>query len=331
MEACLTSLAKLDYPKDKYEVIMVDEGSTDGSVEYVKNNFPWIRIIRANSRLGFPRGNNLGISQAHGEYVVLLNNDTEVDRDWLGELVKVAESDAKIGVCTSKLLMFTDRSIINSAGGEVHYLGFSWPRAVGTRNGGLFEQVEETPLASGCSLLIRRSVIEEIGELDDSYHLYVDDVDYTWRVRLAGYKALYVPTSVVYHKYAATVKQELSENKKFYFLERNRLATLMKNYSAKSILILLPMLLIVELGLLLYFLRSGKSAWKIRGYLWIARNLKNILVKRKLVQRFIRKRDDKSIMSIFTPRFAYFTVGMPMVGMINRALTSYWRLARALL
>jgi len=109
LNSCLSSLEQLNYPQAMYEVILVDNGSHDGSIPFVRERFPWVRIIQNESNLGFAAGNNVGIREAKGDYIALLNNDTRVERDWLKELVKVCEEDHAVGACTSKILLFEDR------------------------------------------------------------------------------------------------------------------------------------------------------------------------------------------------------------------------------
>jgi GT2 family glycosyltransferase len=302
---CLSSLQKLNYPKNRYKIILVDNASTDGSVEFVRKNFPKAEIIENRKNLGFSAGNNVALRSVDSDYYVLLNPDTFVDKNWLINLVKVAESDDKVGLCSSKILMMDDKSRINYAGGLINFLGFSWPRGFNKKDRGNFRTVEETGFASGASMLIKRKVLEEVGFLDEDFFMYQEDVDYSWRARLLGYKVLYVPSSILYHKVSFSVKSFMKSTLKYYYAEMNRLETLLKNYSTKTLISLLPTMVLLETFLTLYFLARYKSPLKIQGFFKLIKSSKRILKKRYIIQKS-RTVDDRHILQHFTtnlPRF----------------------------
>ena len=324
---CFSSLRKLNYPKKRYEAIMVDNASSDGSIEYVKKNFKEVKIVANKVGLGFAAGNNEGVKRARGEYIILLNNDTKVQKNWLIELVKVAQSDKTIGLCTSKLLLFSKRDTVNYAGGFIHYLGFSWPIGLFEKDGKKFDELKETTQASGGSLLIKRNLIKRIGMLDGDFFLYVEDTDYSWRARLNGFKIFYVPKSMVYHKYGATISRE-NKGEKIYFLERNRIVMLLKDYSLKTLLVLVPMLILFELALIVFLPMP-----KLRGYVSIFRNFERILKKRIEVQK-LRKISDKQITDAFVSDFKdfeYFDKSYIIEKILNPILRIYWKIAKKLI
>lgn len=300
LDKCLKSLQDINYPKDRYQIVLVDNASTDGSVEFVKKNFPEIRLIANKQNFGFMKGNNIALKAIESEYYVLLNPDTFVDKDWLINLVEVAKSDGSIGLCSSKILAMDDKSKINYAGGMVNFLGFSWPRGFDEKDDGRFGALGEIGFASGASMLIKKDVLDRIGLLDEDFFMYYEDVDYSWRARLFGYKVVYVPKSLVYHKHEGSVKKSMGFKRKFYHLEKNRVETILKNYSRKSLLFLLPFIVLVELGLVFYFLIFHRSLLKFFGYAHLIRHIKRLFKKRTEVQQN-RTVSDKQIFKYFTP------------------------------
>ena len=300
---CLKSLEKINYPKGKYEIVLVDNAYTDGSKELVKKNFPKLKIITNWKNLGFSTGNNVALKSLKSDYYIILNPDTYVDKNWLINLVKVAKSDKSIGICTSKILTMDDKNKINYAGGIINFLGFAWPRGFNQRDMQNFDKVEETAFASGASMLIKKEVLDKVGYLDDDYFIYHEDADYSWRARLFGYKVVYVPSSIVYHKHEGTVGNEFKRIRKFYYLERNRLQTLIKNYSLKSLIVISPMLAFTEISITLYFMIVFKSAMKIATYMDIVKNFRKLMLKRAIIQHKRIVNDMKII--------EHFTFSMP--------------------
>lgn len=208
---CFKSLKKIDYPK--YEVIMADNGSTDGSVKFVKKKFPWVKVLKFDKNYGFAEGNNRAIKEAKGDYIIFLNNDTKVEKEWLWGLVFTANS-SNIGICGSKVI---DGSLGMIGRGSLNLLGIPDIR---TKD----DSESECFFVSGASLLIKRKVLRKLEYcFDPSYFAYFEDVDLCWRVRLLGYKVVYAPKSVAYHKGSGA-----SKTMKFYHY-RNKIWTFKKN------------------------------------------------------------------------------------------------------
>jgi GT2 family glycosyltransferase len=224
LKECLDSL-RLQTLKN-FEAVLVDNASTDGSVAFVKENYPEVRVIENRENLGYGGGNNCGISQARGRYVVLLNNDTKVDARWLERLCEAAEKDRTIGMCASKILDYYNPEIIDNTGLLIYRDGVARGRGRLERDAGQYSLREEVLLPSGCAGLYRREMLDEIGLFDEDFFLYVDDVDIGFRGRLAGWRCMYVPEAVVYHKYSATT--EPYSPLKAYLVERNRIWVVMK-------------------------------------------------------------------------------------------------------
>lgn len=221
---CIQSLRKLDYPN--YEVVIVDNGSTDNSVETIKADFPNLTLIEVRKNLGYTGGNNRGLRyalQRGADYILLLNNDTEVAPDFLSLLVEVAEADPSVGM-VGPLIYYHDRpQVIWSAGGAV-----DWERG-STRMLGLDEVDHDqfglaprpVDFITGCALLVKSSVVEQTGPLDDRFFAYYEDAEWGVRATRAGFKNLLVPQAKVWHK--ITPAQQAVSPLVYYYMTRNRL------------------------------------------------------------------------------------------------------------
>lgn len=200
-----------------FEVILIDNGSTDGSVQKVREASPNLRIVHFDQNVSYGKAVNAGIVAATGTYIALLDNDTVVDPLWLSELVRVIEADPSVGVVGSKVYYHSTEKCIYSAGGLLDSRdGFVKVLGLGSKEG--FDQLREVDWVDGCSTMIRRTVIDRVGYVDEGYGYYREDVDLCQKARLLGYRILYVPTSVVWHK-AHTTSTRLGLT--FYYLHRS--------------------------------------------------------------------------------------------------------------
>ncbi len=241
LSVCLRSVLRQSLPSSDYQIWLVDNGSTDGSVDYVKEYFPSVKIIALDSNTGFAEGNNIGIRQALVEknirFIVTLNNDTEVDMYWLESLLAVAISDKHIGAVCSKMLFYNQRNIIDSAGDYI----LSGTLKVVTRgykeeDKGQYNTVEECFSARAGAALYRREMLEDIqqGEdyFDSKFFAYIEDVDLSVRARLRNWKIMYAPKAIVYHKVSATTKK-ISYLFRRFQAGRNRIFLASKNYPVR--------------------------------------------------------------------------------------------------
>jgi GT2 family glycosyltransferase len=199
---CLLSLRKIDYPN--FEIILVDNGSVDGSPEKLLENVSEIRLIRNATNLGFAGGCNVGIRNAlrrGTDYLLLLNNDTIVAPDFLTQLVRFTESDEKIGAASPKVLFFDHPDRLNYAGG-VHSPWRLFPKVFGLRqlDNGSYDKIREVSFLTGCALLIKAEVVRKIGVLEEIYFHFYEDIEWSLRTVQAGYKAFYVPAARIWHK-----------------------------------------------------------------------------------------------------------------------------------
>jgi len=320
---CLNSVFKTDYPN--FEVIVVDNGSIDETFKIVKE-FPSVRLITSRKNLGYAGGNNLGAKKAKGEYLAILNPDTQVSSGWLQPLIR-AINKPMIGVCQPKIMLDQKKKLLNLTGKTVHYLGFDW--LTDFRKEDYQIPKKELVSFSGSAFLILKEVFQKIGGFDQDYFMYFEDGDLSWRLRLAGYKLLFIPESVVYHEYKYQPKEEYQKaRQKFYFLERNRLVTLIKNYSFKTLILLCPVIKFMEKGMGFHFLSRGWWWEKPKGYFWIIKNLPTILEKRKKVQK-MRKFSDREIVKDFVSKIEFREFDNFLLRNIaNPVLSFYWRLVK---
>lgn len=227
---CIESLKKITYPNNK--IILVDNGSTDGSEQILRERFPEIKLIQTGENLGFAEGNNIGIRYAlnkGADYILLLNNDTVVDRDFVTELVRAAESDKSIGILSSKMYFYDKPdtlwyagAIFNLKTGRSRHIGYN------EKDKGQYDKVRETDRACGCSMMVSREVCETVGLMNPEYFCYGEDVEWSLRIKKAGYRVVFVPSSRLWHKISISTGGTGKGNNIYYSI-RNQLR-LVKTY-----------------------------------------------------------------------------------------------------
>ena len=281
---CLNSLQAQSYAD--FEIILVDNGSTDGSAEWVARHFPHVRLICKETNLGFAAANNQAIRASTAPYVVTLNNDTRVDPGWLAALVQAVENDATVGMCASKML-FADRpDVINSTGISLDAAGIAWDRRGGERDGG----AETTPIevfgpCAGAALYCRE-MFDQIGVFDEEFFAYLEDVDLAWRARLAGWRCLYVPAARVYHVHSATAVEGSSFKRRL--LGRNKVWLIAKDYPMPRLLLYLPLIVLYDVAAVLFTLVSRRDTSSLRGRLEGLSGLFRMWRKRRVAQALQR-------------------------------------------
>lgn len=226
LPTCLDSLQRQTYPR--LEVIVVDNASSDDSRALLKANYGWVRLLELPENRGFTGACNAGIEAASGDYISLLNNDTEVDANWAAAVVDAFERYPQAGSIASKMLLFDRRDHIHTAGDFFTVDGRPGNRGVWQKDEGQFEREEYVFSACGGSAAYRRTMLNQIGLLDDAYFFSLEDVDLGWRAQLAGWRCLYTPAAIVYHHLSATGGGVTAS----YYTGRNLLMLLVKNYPA---------------------------------------------------------------------------------------------------
>lgn len=327
-------------------LMIVDNASPDGSGDFIarellapgakstKSGFPCVFFKNAEN-LGFSGGNNQAMRQALKEgydYLYLLNPDTEAQPGFLEEAIRVAETDASVGVVQSQLRLHPQTGLLNSYGNEIHFLGFGYAGgeslSVHSPEAKAKLHVRDIAYASGAGMLISAKLLREIGFLDEELFAYHEDLEFSWRARLAGHRIMLAPNSLVYHKY------EFSRSiKKYFWMERNRFIVMLRLYRLPTLLLLLPAFLVMELGLWVFAFKGGWWRQKLRAYayfLWPS-NWSKLLAARKKAQR-MRKITDRQATALFTGKILFQQMQPTLLTRVaNPIFSAYWSLARLIL
>ncbi|HBA54152.1 glycosyltransferase family 2 protein [Syntrophorhabdus aromaticivorans] len=222
IEACVGSVLAQDYPD--MEIIVVDNGSSDGSSDVIRERYPQVRLIETGRNLGFAAGNNVGIRWAKGEYIVILNNDAELEQTCITEMKRAIDKDPAYGACASKIYLKFEQNLLDAAGIVVCPDGLSIGRGR-LESGDSYNEEVEVFFGSGCCIMCRRTMLEDVRVggyyFDEDFFMYADDTDLGWRARLRGWKCIYTPDARVYHAHSAA-SGSYSHLKAFH-VERNRI------------------------------------------------------------------------------------------------------------
>ncbi len=223
--SCLDSLSNQNFPWDKFEVFLIDNGSSDESVEFVKQHYPWVRVLN-NTENNYAGANNLGVEKSSGEFISFLNPDTKVDPDWLKELVETLDSNPKVGVVTSKI--YENEPHLFAVGmRETDDLDWE-PIGNGEKDNCQYDGVYTVKYINHCSCLYRRECLDKVGLLDTNFMMYHEDVDMSLRVRRAGWQLMVNTNSIVYHQVHGSI--EKSKHMFNYYIDRNRLYVIAKHF-----------------------------------------------------------------------------------------------------
>ncbi|MGB3634029.1 MAG: glycosyltransferase family 2 protein [Rubrobacteraceae bacterium] len=291
LETCLTALQAQCF--EDFEVVLVDNGSTDNSVDFVAENFPEVRVVPLQDNRGFAAAVNQGIKASDSEYVVLLNNDTEMHPDWLGTLVHAAKSHPDTGFFTSKLVDFYDRRFLDGAGDALRLSGLPYRVGHGERDRGQFDSPKFVFGACAAAALYRRTMLEKIGLFDEDFVSYCEDGDLSFRAQLAGYPCRYVPESVVYHMGSASTGGKRSATAT-RLGTRNSLSLLVKNLPLSLVPHILPFFVFAQLTRMLTAAATGTLRSHLQGLSEALRRLPLMLEKRRRIQ-VSKKLSDKEV------------------------------------
>jgi GT2 family glycosyltransferase len=252
LPVCLDALNRQTYPH--LEVILVDNGSTDGSQALVTGQYSEVRLLALERNLGLTGANNAGFRAARGEFLISLNNDTEVTPGFVEALVAALQQHPEAGMAAAKMLLFDQRDVIHSAGDGYGVDGIPFNRGVWQKDEGQFDDPGWVFGGCGGAVAYRRAMLDEIGMFDESFFMYCEDVDLNWRAQLAGWKCWYTPEAIVYHKLSATGGGPIAS----YHTGRNTLWVIAKNYPSRLLRRYWPQIL----GAQLQVARDALRAWR---------------------------------------------------------------------
>lgn len=274
LQVCLAALAAQTYAP--FEIVLVDNASTDDSRAFVAEHFPRVTLIHSETNVGFAAGNNLGLRHARGALIATLNADTRVEPDYLEKLA-APFAETRIGACAPLMLEMARPDIVDAAGIRVDRFGFAWNIGAG-QAAHLFDAAREVYGACAGAALYRRAMLDQIGFFDDAYFGFYEDADLAWRARRAGWETIFVPDARVYHTHGASFGK--INPRKTYLLARNRWWTTFKNYPRPRFYFALPMILVLDLVSLAQAATRGhlREAWQGRVDAW--RGRKTMLAQR---------------------------------------------------
>ena len=270
---CIESIKKSAYKN--LEIIVVDNISTDKSQKACKEKYPDIKLIQNDENFGYCEGNNIGIREAKGDYIVILNPDTIVESNWIEELISAYNKFGE-GLYQPKHLSLSEKTVLMSAGNMLNIFGFGYAREKGKKDNNQFNEIEEINYAAGTCLFTSSLILKKIGLFDPFIFLYHDDLDLGWRASQLGIKSYYVPTSIIYHAESYALRWNAE---KFYWLERNRKYCLLTHYSKQTYSKIFPTLLLVDFFVWMFYLSKGFLGSKIRAEFNIIKNRKKIQAK----------------------------------------------------
>lgn len=285
LETCLAALRRQTF-RD-FEAILVDNGSEDGSEEYVREHFPEVRLIALKENRGFTGGNIAGWESVHdgpaNGLIVLLNNDTEAHPLWLEEFHKASRIYSNAGMFASKMMMFDDRNRIENCGFAMSEIGFAIDLGRGEVDSPLWS--EPRPVFGACAgaAAYRRSMLEDIGFLDNDFFMTSEDVDLSFRAQLRGYECWMIPGAIVYHRYRGAMAKFPA--RQAFFTQRNSEFVYFKNMPTGLLLGFFPARVIYEMAATLYFFKVGSGTAFVKAKINALRQLPAVLRKRWQIQK----------------------------------------------
>ena len=255
LDTLYTAIRNLRYPRERYFLLVIDNGPNHEAQQWFAANAPGVRVIVPGKNTGYAGGNAIGMEEALGagvDYVAIVTQDTQLDAFWLQALVDVAQRYPKAGAIQPKILRrdSSGQSVIHTWGTQLHFLGVGYVGGDGLPDRAL--EIGPIPSASGAGVLYRANALREVGLFDATFFMYHEDVDLSWRLRLAGWEILLMPDAVMFHDY------EFAPNAaKFYYLERNRLINILTHYRLRTLALIVPAFILFEALTLFYALWAG--------------------------------------------------------------------------
>lgn len=288
LPVCLEALCASEYPD--FSVIIVDNNSTDKSVDWIKTNYPDVMVIQNRVNEGFGKANQQGIMHSNSPFFALLNSDTKVDPKWLLPLARTIRDEPLCAAVCSKLLFMNYPEVINAAGGGMNFVGYGYDHDIFSVAAVASSEIKDVFFPTAAACLVRRSAFDHIDGFDDSFFMYHEDVDLGWRFHLMGYSVKYIPDSAVYHAFGGTSLKSGSMHFRNRLGLRHALRSLLKNYEIETLKRVLP----VFFQLSIRNFMAGIPTGFFRALFWNFLMMPDTIIKRSRVQRQ-RKLTDKEI------------------------------------
>ena len=321
LKTCLSSLEQQTY--QNLRVVLVDNASSDNSREFIQKNFPKVFIIQAERNYGFAKGNNLAIKFAldqKADYVFLVNNDTEVERDILEKLVIAAEGEDTIGIVGPGVFDLKNKGSIQELGMAMDKFGY--PLAIKT----LSEKNTCIFFVSGCAMLVKSELLRKIGLFDEKYFMFAEDLDLCWRGRLSRYKVIVVEDAKIFHSSGGSISGGVLKGSTYktnvnriFLREKNTIRTLIKNYETSSIIKVIPFYLALLLFEAIFWsciLKPNITKNLLKAISWNIKYLPDTFKQRVIIQS-LRKISDKEIAPLMVPGYCklsvFQSIGVPSV------------------
>lgn len=325
--------------KDWVKIVAIDDQSSDGTFEIVQHEYPWVDIIKSEQNVGFAKANNVATDYAmekyDPEYLFYLNQDTQVEEEFLEKLLSVVDTDESIGIVQPLLMIYPfDKGVINCAGCRLHYLGYGYTIDEGKKHRvqGKGYRVQEIPYASGAAFLIRADIVKKIGLFDPYYVAYHEDTDLSLRVKQLGYRVVLCPESRVAHKY--TTPEQVKDKKQtnhnaYYWIERNRFVLFAKFWSTRMLVLFFPAFVINEIGVMAFSMFRGFWKERLRMYGWLFSHWGELHKMRKEVTR--KSTWERELLGMITSDIWHGNADSVVLGIANVFWRWYFNVVRWLL
>jgi len=325
---CLASLRAQSF-KD-FKLFLIDNETSDSSFDFLKAAAPEAEILRLKKNEGFAGGNNAALRRViadNFEYAFLINMDAMAEKDCLEKLLDYATAHSEVAVIQPRIMLWPDKHLINSLGNETHFLGFGFCGDYRQAYSEKKQAIKEISYASGAAVLFRLAVLKRVGLFDEALWMYNEDQDICLRLWIAGERCIVLPSAVVYHAY------EFGRSiAKFYWMDRNRIIVILKNFRFLTLLAILPLFIGMEFGLVLFSVKSGwfKEKVKVWSYFLSAKHWSYIIRERRAIQKS-RRISDRSLSRLISGRIWYQEVDDVKLRLINPLFALYWRLVRLIM
>jgi len=329
IDDCLKGVRTQDY-KGEIKIFITDNETTENSFSFLKEKMPEAEITRNKENDGFAKGCNDSMKKALAQgfdYIFNLSIHSIMDPDCISRLVQTAESDSKIGAVQTRCMLWSEKDKILSLGNATYFLGFGYCNGYKEKMRKEDLRVKNIHYPSGGAFFLKRQVLEEVGFFDEEYWMYNEDQELGWRIWLSGRKCVLSPQAVMYSKF-----DFLRSIKKYYWMDRNRILAILECYHILTLILILPAFIIMELGLILFSLKTGWFLEKIKvwGYFLKPGTWKYIKKARKRNQG-LRKIKDKEIVPLITGKIWYQEVDDWKLKLVNPIFSLYWNIAKKLI